>query len=198
MVGTGSDATLNARCNCDRFVRSVQALLELHDKIEGSIAIVGKGQLFHEAVERFASDKVTFLGWRHGEELYVRLTPGCSCLFERNLTSRAGLTPNRPRAPRTSRARGTFVGRSWAAGGAAWRSGGGEHVGWGSLKQITLTAVRGVVAVSDAAAGHRAVVHSLNGRAVPCMMVPATLSCKVLGLPLRRRLCVRTRKRAVK
>lgn len=111
MVDTGSDATLNARCNCDRFVRSVQALLELHDKIEGSIAIVGKGQLFHEAVERFASDKVMFLGWRHGEELYVRLAPGCCCLFERNLTSRAGLTPNRPRAPRTSRARGTFVGR---------------------------------------------------------------------------------------
>jgi len=50
--------------------KNVLALLELHDKIEGSIAIVGKGQLFHEAVERFASDKVTFLGWRHGEELY--------------------------------------------------------------------------------------------------------------------------------
>jgi len=51
--------------------KNVLALLELHDKIEGSIAIVGKGPFFREAVERFAGPKVKFLGWRQGDELYA-------------------------------------------------------------------------------------------------------------------------------
>lgn len=51
--------------------KNVLALLELHDKIKGSIAIVGKGPFFAEAVERFAGPKVKFLGWRQGDELYA-------------------------------------------------------------------------------------------------------------------------------
>lgn len=50
--------------------KNVLALLELHDRIEGSIAIVGKGPFFKEATERFAGDRVKFLGWRQGAELY--------------------------------------------------------------------------------------------------------------------------------
>lgn len=50
--------------------KNVLALLELHDKIKGSIAIVGKGPFFQEAKERFESENVKFLGWRQGEELY--------------------------------------------------------------------------------------------------------------------------------
>eukprot|EP00040_Diaphanoeca_grandis_P003155 m.23961 g.23961 ORF g.23961 m.23961 type:complete len:422 (-) comp14430_c0_seq1:140-1405(-) len=49
--------------------KNVLKFLELHDKLPGSLAVVGQGPFFDEAVNRFSSDKVKFLGWQSGEDL---------------------------------------------------------------------------------------------------------------------------------
>lgn len=49
--------------------KNVLAFLSLRDKLPGSIAVVGQGPYFEEAVQKFSSDRCKFLGWRKGEEL---------------------------------------------------------------------------------------------------------------------------------
>lgn len=50
--------------------KNISAFLSLLDKLPGSAAIVGKGPFFDEAVEKYASPRCKFLGWRQGEDLH--------------------------------------------------------------------------------------------------------------------------------
>lgn len=51
--------------------KNVDAFLKLHDKLEGSMVVVGAGNYLEEARQIYAGAKnIHFLGWRTGEALY--------------------------------------------------------------------------------------------------------------------------------
>lgn len=49
--------------------KNIMAFLDLHEKLPGSIAIVGEGPMYKQAKKNFASEKFKFLGWQTGENL---------------------------------------------------------------------------------------------------------------------------------
>eukprot|EP00039_Didymoeca_costata_P015639 m.270043 g.270043 ORF g.270043 m.270043 type:complete len:421 (-) comp16261_c4_seq1:580-1842(-) len=50
--------------------KNIKKLLDLHDQLEGTIVIVGKGPYYDEAVQDYNKPNIKFLGWRKGKELH--------------------------------------------------------------------------------------------------------------------------------